>query len=90
MALKIRMRKISDTSKKRYNFRIVAIEGSHPRDGRVLEELGFYDPAKKPASVKLDKARIEYWKSKGATISPTVASLLKKQVTEDAGQQVGR
>lgn len=78
MAVKIRLKKISDTSKKRYNFRVVAIQGTDPRDGRVIEELGAYDPAKNPAFLKLDKAKIEAWVKKGAQVSPTVKSLLKK------------
>jgi small subunit ribosomal protein S16 len=78
MAVKIRLRKVSDTAKKRYNFRIVAIDELKSRDGRVLEELGYYDPAKNPASVKLNKDRIEHWRKLGAQISPTVKSLVKK------------
>jgi small subunit ribosomal protein S16 len=78
MSVKIRLRKVSDTSKKRYNFRIVAIEGSQPRDGRIIEELGYYDPAKNPASLKVDKEKIERYRKLGAVISPTVKSLIKK------------
>ena len=78
MAVAIRLRKISDTSKKRYNFRIVAIDDSDPRDGRVLEELGFYDPAKVPAALKINKERVEHWRKLGAIVSPTVKSLVKK------------
>lgn len=91
MAVKIRLRKVSDSAKKRYNFRIVAIEGSHARDARVLEELGYYDPAKEPAALKLDAQRLEHWHKLGAVISPTVRSLLKKCVkngllSEEAGK----
>lgn len=78
MAVKIRLRKISDTSKKRYNFRVSVIEGSGPRDGRVIEELGYYDPAKKPASLKVNKERVAHWVKLGAQVSPTVKSLVKK------------
>ena len=78
MAVAIRLRKISDTSKKRHNFRIVAIDDSNPRDGRVLEELGFYDPAKDPAALKINKERLEHWRKLGARVSPTVKSLVKK------------
>jgi len=78
MSVKIRLRKISDTSKKRYNFRISVIEGSGPRDGRVIEELGYYDPAKEPAALKVNKERVEHWRKLGAEISPTVKSLVKK------------
>lgn len=78
MSVKIRLRKINDTSKKRYNYRISVVEGSGPRDGRVIEELGHYDPAKSPASLKINRARIEHWVKLGAQMSPTVKSFLKK------------
>ena len=78
MAVKIRLRKVSDTAKKRYNFRIVAIDDLKSRDGRALEELGYYDPAKNPAVFKVNKERIEFWRKLGAQISPTVKSLVKK------------
>ena len=79
MAVAIRLKKVSDTSKKRYNYRVVAMDDLNPRDGRVIEELGYYDPAKSPASLKIDKEKIEKWLKKGARISPTVKSFLKKQ-----------
>ena len=79
MAVAIRLKKVSDTSKKRYNYRVVAIDDLNPRDGRVIEELGYYDPAKSPAALKIDKEKIEKWLKKGARISPTVKSFLKKQ-----------
>jgi small subunit ribosomal protein S16 len=78
MTVMIRLRKISDTSKKRVNFRVVAIEKTRSRDGRVIEELGYYDPAKKPASMKLDAARIDHWVKNGAQLSDTVRSLIKR------------
>lgn len=78
MAVKIRLRKVSDTSKKRYNFRIAVMDERKARDGRVLEELGYYDPAKQPAALKINKERIEHWRKLGAQISPTVKSLIKK------------
>ncbi|MBI5872766.1 MAG: 30S ribosomal protein S16 [Candidatus Omnitrophica bacterium] len=78
MAVMIRLRKISDTSKKKYNFRIAAIEKTRSRDDRVIEELGYYDPAKDPAALKVNKERIEHWVKLGAQLSPTVKSLVKK------------
>lgn len=78
MAVKIRMRKISRTSSGRYNFRIVAIDRETARDGRTIEEIGYYDPSKNPASLKINKERYDYWVSKGAQPSDTVASLYKK------------
>lgn len=78
MSVKIRLRKINDTSKKRYNFRISVLDGSRPRDAKVIEELGYYDPAKNPAALKINKERVEHWRKLGAQISPTVKSLIKK------------
>ncbi len=78
MAVKIRLRKISDTSKKRYNFRIVVMDKRKSRDGRVIEELGYYDPAKQPAALKINKEKVQHWLKLGAQISPTVRSLMKK------------
>ena len=78
MAVKIRLRKISDTSKKRYNFRIVVMDERKSRDGRVIEELGYYDPAKQPAALKINKEKVQHWLKLGAQISPTVRSLMKK------------
>ncbi len=78
MSVAIRLKKISDTSKKKYNFRIIVIEKGRSRDARAIEELGFYDPAKKPAALKINKERIDYWVKKGAELSSTVKSLIKK------------
>jgi len=66
--------------KHRHFFRIVAIDGRQPRDGRVLEELGTYDPhvKNKEARVTLVPARIKYWLSVGASPSEQVEILLKK------------
>ncbi|HWP41073.1 MAG TPA: 30S ribosomal protein S16 [Tepidisphaeraceae bacterium] len=61
-------------------FRLNAIDSRSPRDGRVIEELGYYDPQNKDPSrqfvAKLD--RCKYWLDKGAIPSETVSSLLKK------------
>ena len=61
-------------------FRINAVDSHRPRDGRVLEELGWYDPlAKTPdQQVSLKRERIEYWLGQGAQPSDTVRDLLKK------------
>lgn len=62
-------------------FRLSAVDSRRPRDGKVLEELGWYDPASKDpeqqVNLKLD--RIEHWLKVGAQPSETVADLLKKQ-----------
>ncbi len=68
-------------------YRISAMETRNPRDGRVLEELGFYDPIEKDeakqVSVKID--RVKHWLSQGAQASDTVRNLLKKQGVEFKG-----
>jgi len=62
-------------------FRLAALDKRTSRDGKVIEELGFYHPATKdPAKqVSLNKERIEYWLSMGAQPSATVSRLLEKQ-----------
>ena len=59
-------------------FRLNAMDGRSPRDGRVIEQLGWYDPNAKEADkiVSLNRERIEYWLSVGAAPSDTVRNLL--------------
>jgi small subunit ribosomal protein S16 len=78
MAVRIRMKMLG--RKHRPFFRIVAIDHRQPRDGRILEELGSYDPMvkDKEARVTLKPDRIRYWMSVGALPSERVAVLLKK------------
>jgi small subunit ribosomal protein S16 len=78
MEVRIRMQKLGDPAQKNFNWRIVAIPKQSPRDGRVLEILGHYDPAKKPAVYKLDVAKVEAWIKKGALMTDTVRSLYNK------------
>jgi small subunit ribosomal protein S16 len=70
--------------KHRSYFRIVAIDGRQPRDGRIIEELGSYDPMIKNTDdrVKLRPDRIKYWMSVGAKPSEKVAVLLKKYLAK--------
>jgi small subunit ribosomal protein S16 len=77
MALRIRMRRISRKATGRDNFRIVVTDQRNPRDSKFIEEIGHYDPTKNPASLKLEKERYDYWVSKGAQPTETVASLYK-------------
>ena len=79
MAVKLRLKRLG--RRHRSVFRVSAMDGRCPRDGRVLEELGIYDPANLDAGeqVKLNEERIKYWLSVGAVPTETVASLLKKQ-----------
>ena len=64
-------------AKKRPFYRVVLIQKESPRDGRALEVLGNYSPTASPAQVVLKHERIDYWKSKGAQMSDTVARLVK-------------
>jgi small subunit ribosomal protein S16 len=66
--------------KHRSYFRIVAIDSRQPRDGRVIEELGSYDPMIKNTDerVRLNASRCKYWMSVGALPSERVATLFKK------------
>jgi small subunit ribosomal protein S16 len=78
MEVRIRLQKAGKVSNKAYNYRIVAMSRNEGRDGRNLDILGYYDPAKKPASLSLDKAKLQKWVEKGAQMSDTVRSLVGK------------
>ncbi len=78
MAVKIRLKRMGRTHKS--FFRLSAMDSRSPRDGRVIEELGWYDPNAKnqDESTSLKRDRIEYWLNVGAQPSDTVCDLLKK------------
>jgi small subunit ribosomal protein S16 len=78
MEVKIRMQRAGDPGQKNYNWRIVAISKSTARDGRVLEIVGHYDPTKKPATYKIDTAKVEKWVKTGAQMTDTVRTLYNK------------
>jgi small subunit ribosomal protein S16 len=59
-------------------FRIVVADSRAPRDGRFVDQLGYYDPRKNPADIKVDTARVIDWLGKGAQPSETVKSLLSR------------
>jgi len=72
------MIRLSRIGKKKHPFyRVVVTEKTRPRNGRFVEIVGTYDPQKKPATVQIDKERVEYWLGKGAQPSDTVRSLLR-------------
>ena len=74
--LKIRLRRGGATHSPFY--RIVVSDSLRTPSAAVLEQIGHYDPKKNPADVKIDRTRVEYWMSKGAQLSPTVKSIMKK------------
>ena len=77
MAVRIRLKRFG--TKKKVHWRVVVADAKMPRDGRFIEEVGFYDPRKTPARIELKVERIKNWISKGAKPTETVQSLLKKQ-----------
>ena len=77
MEVRIRLQKVG-AAKKRYNYRIVAINKTNKRQGVTLDIVGHYDPAKKPAAVSIDQEKLNKWVKNGAQMSDTVRSLLKK------------
>jgi small subunit ribosomal protein S16 len=56
----------------------VATDSRSPRDGKFLETLGWYDPKREGENYKLDMDRVAFWQGRGAQVSETVASLLRK------------
>ncbi len=74
--LKIRL--AQHGSKNRRTYRIVAIEERDRRNGKPVEELGFFNPLVKPAQVSIKLDRVKYWQSQGAQVSVGVAKLLEK------------
>ena len=75
--LKIRLRRMG--SNRRPVYRVVVSDSKRTPTGTVLEEVGHYNPRTRPAEVKLDRERIEYWVGRGAQMSETVASLMKQK-----------
>ncbi|MHB8520077.1 MAG: 30S ribosomal protein S16 [Limisphaerales bacterium] len=76
MSVRIRLKRVG--AKNTPIYRIVVTDARNPRDGRFIEELGTYHPLKKENNFTLDLERAEYWLSKGAQPSDTVASFLRK------------
>ncbi len=77
MAVKIRLRRMG--AKKSPFYRIVVADGRYPRDGRFIEEIGYYDPTKEPSVVKVDAEKAKAWLQNGAQPTDTVRVILKKQ-----------
>ena len=76
MAVKIRLRRLG--AKKAPFYRVVVADSRFPRDGRFIEEIGYYDPNKDPAEVKIDGDKAKQWIANGAQPTDTVKALLKK------------
>jgi len=74
--VKIRLRRTGCNNNT--TFRVVATDERSPRDGKFLEILGWYLPKQEGVNFKIDMERIAYWLSKGAQLSETVASIVRK------------
>lgn len=76
MAVKIRLRRMG--AKKSPFYRVVVADSRYPRDGRFIEEIGYYNPLKDPVEFKVDGDKVKKWISNGAQPTDTVRALLKK------------
>jgi small subunit ribosomal protein S16 len=74
--VKIRLRRMG--AKKAPFYRIVVADSRYPRDGRFIEEVGYYDPMKEPVVLKVDEDKVKNWLEKGAQPTETVKALLVK------------
>lgn len=77
MSVKIRLKRFG--TKDRASWRIVVSEAKMPRDGRFIEEIGYYDPLPKQEKFVVKQDRFDYWVKSGAQMSPAVKSLVKRQ-----------
>ncbi|HIZ08769.1 MAG TPA: 30S ribosomal protein S16 [Candidatus Eubacterium avistercoris] len=75
MAVKIRLRRMGQ--KKAPFYRIVVADSRSPRDGRFIEEIGYYDPTKDPSVIRVDEEAAKKWLSNGAQPTQTVERIFK-------------
>ena len=76
MAVKIRLRRMG--AKKAPFYRIIVADSRSPRDGRFIEEVGYYNPMTNPITVNVDAEKVEKWLANGAQPTETVKSILTK------------
>lgn len=81
MAVKIRLTRLG--AKKAPFYRVVVADSRFSRDGRFIEEIGYYNPMTTPAEVKIDAEKAKKWISNGAQPTDTVRALLKKNEIVD-------
>jgi small subunit ribosomal protein S16 len=77
MAVKIRLKRMG--AKKKPFYRIVVADSRSPRDGRSIEQIGYYNPLTEPVTLKIDEEKALDWMSKGAQPSDTVRNLFSQQ-----------
>lgn len=76
MAVRIRLKRMG--AKKKPFYRIVVADSRFPRDGRFIEEIGYYNPTTKPSTFEVDREKAELWLSRGARPSDTVRLIFEK------------
>jgi small subunit ribosomal protein S16 len=76
MAVKMRLRRMG--AKKAPFYRVIVADSRSPRDGRFIDEIGYYNPLTNPAEIKIDAEKAKKWIDNGAQPTETVKSLLKK------------
>ncbi|MGI6703155.1 MAG: 30S ribosomal protein S16 [Clostridia bacterium] len=84
MAVRIRLRRMG--AKKRPFYRIVVADSKSPRDGRFIEEIGYYNPISQPKEIKINQERAAEWLKKGAKPSDTVKALFKSEGLYDGAE----
>ena len=76
MAVKIRLRRMG--AKKAPFYRVVVADSRYPRNGRFIDEIGYYNPLTDPVEIKIDAEKVEKWMKNGAQPTDTVKALLVK------------
>ena len=76
MPVRIRLKRMG--AKKKPFYRVVVADSRSPRDGRFIEEIGYYNPTTEPSTIKIDMEKAKDWISKGAQPSDTVKALFAK------------
>ncbi|NEZ91763.1 30S ribosomal protein S16 [Clostridium botulinum] len=76
MAVKMRLKRMG--AKKAPFYRVVVADSRSPRDGRFVEEIGYYNPITEPSTIKLDEEKVQKWIKNGAQPTDTVKKLIEK------------
>src|SRR5947209_15110592 len=76
MAVKIRLKRVGKT--KAPSYRVVVADSRFPRDGRIIENIGWYNPRVEPSAIHIDEEKVLGWLKNGAQPTESVASLLKR------------
>src|SRR5947209_19668498 len=86
MAVKIRLKRMG--KKKTPSYRVVVADARSPRDGRIIENIGWYNPLVEPSAIHVDEEKVLRWLKNGAQPTESVTSLLKRVGVMDRYQQM--